>query len=348
MDRKEFWRTEQDVHLRANFECSTCHRNGLDHQTVRGYEAEGKERNDPFVASLSCKGCHYGVEGAADPELALGGKSGAPRPAHRGLPTVHLEKLSCTACHSGPFPGAEPEKVHTGLIHALGVSKAQKLRQPDTFPQVAQPIFLRGADGKIAPHKMVWPNFWGRIKGNDVMPIEPTVVREAGGDNLPKPTDKVTPLTDEQVSNTLESLAVDKEAGEPVYISGGRMYQRSGGKLVAKEHPAAEPYAWALGHDVRPKAQSLGARGCADCHSDEGAIYFAKVTALGPVDEKAAVVKTMHEMRGDDGLLPTLFAKSFVFRPMLKFVSFGSAIVLGAVLTLYALRGLGATIGRKE
>ena len=351
VDRKEFWRSEQDVHMRANFECATCHRNGVDHMTVRGYETEGKERKDDFVASLSCKGCHYGVEGAESPTLALGGKHGAPVPVHKGLPVIHLEKLSCTACHSGPFPAMTPETVQTGFAHALGVSKAG--REPEMMPRIAQPVFLRGHDGKITPHKMMWPSFWGRLKDGQVMPIDPAIVQKAG--NLPrladtaKAADKAKPLTEEQVGKTLEALAADKDAGEPVYIVGGKLYQRSAdGKVSGKEHAAAEPYAWPLAHDVRPKAQSLGARDCADCHSEQGAVYFAKVAALGPVDPAQAVVKTMHDMRGEDGLLPTLFAQSFVFRPMLKVISFGSVIVLGAILTLYGLRGLGTMLERKE
>jgi hypothetical protein len=347
VDRREFWRSERDVHMRANFECATCHRNGIDHMTVRGYETEGRERKDDFVASLSCKGCHYGVEGSRSPALALGGKYGAPVPEHRGLPTVHLEQLSCTACHSGPFPEMQPEMVQTGFAHALGVSRPG--REPDAMPRIAQPIFLRGHDGKIAPHKMMWPSFWGRLKDGQVMPIDPAIVRKAGdlppvSDNA-RAADKARPLTEQQISKTLEGLAADADAGEPVYIVGGRLHQRSpDGRIVAREHPAAEPYAWPLGHDVRPRAQSLGARGCADCHSEEGAIYFARVAALGPVDPDQAVVRTMYEMRGEDGMLPTLFARSFLFRPVLKFVSFGSAILLGAVLVLYGLRGLGAVL----
>ncbi|MGB7160662.1 MAG: hypothetical protein WBD40_21535, partial [Tepidisphaeraceae bacterium] len=108
------WRHAGDVHLVKGMRCVDCHRNGADHMIVRGYEGEfdvrakalgSAEGIDKTITTLSCRGCHYGTDEEA------GGIGAAPRPIHRGLPTLHFEKLSCTACHSGPNPGAAATAV---------------------------------------------------------------------------------------------------------------------------------------------------------------------------------------------------------------------------------------------
>ncbi len=38
------WHSDLNVHLRAGMRCADCHRNGLDHMIVRGYEGEAKDR----------------------------------------------------------------------------------------------------------------------------------------------------------------------------------------------------------------------------------------------------------------------------------------------------------------
>ncbi len=50
----------------------------------------------------------------------------------------------------------------------------------------------------------------------------------------------------------------------------------------------------------------------------------------------------MWELRGDNRALASTFAFTFVFRPMLKYISFGSALVVVGVLLNYGLLGLGA------
>jgi len=338
------WHGDQDVHLQAGLTCVDCHRHGMDHAITRNYEKEAVERGDPTLASLTCRGCHLGVEGAAAPPVALGGRLGAPKPAHLGLPSIHLEKLSCTACHSGPWPGAEPELVHTALAHALGATSYT--RNVNSPPGIVQPLFLR-VDGRITPHKAVWPNYWGYLADNRVLPILPEEVRKRAGAALPPVREGVAegsaPLPQERVAKVLSALAADKSRkGEPVYVSGGRIHRLTpDGVLSAADHPAAAPYTWALAHDVRPASQSLGARGCSDCHDTDAPVYFATVTPPGPADPARSVKKAMHEMRGEGGTIPRLFAMSFIFRPMLKVISFGAAAIVLAVLALYGLRGMG-------
>ena len=70
------WLHEQDVHLAAGLTCVDCHRSGIDHNMVRGFEDE-VHPSGRDVSALSCRGCHL------DPD---GGGMGAPIPQHRGLP----------------------------------------------------------------------------------------------------------------------------------------------------------------------------------------------------------------------------------------------------------------------
>jgi len=176
----ERWTHEGDIHIINGMSCTDCHRNAVDHAITRGYEGEFADRKDKNAAveTLTCKGCHLGAETPGNPATALGGKLGSPKPLHAGLPPVHLEKLSCTACHSGPWPQETPQMVQTSLAHALGLDLPA--RKPETLPQIVQPVFLR-LNGKITPHKVVWPNFWGKMEGEKITPIAAAKVKEAAG-----------------------------------------------------------------------------------------------------------------------------------------------------------------------
>ena len=380
------WHGDRDVHLRAGLSCIDCHRNGVDHLVVRGYEGELKDRTvtpemiairvklilrdhpemdkqtaaklaKPLLeeeqagdAALSCRGCHSGEPGGATFKTQAGGRLGAPRPLHQGLPPLHLEKLSCTACHSGPFPGTEPQIVHTSLAHKLGIPAPP--RGENTAPVIVQPVFLRGADGRITPNKMVWPSYWARQKDGKLTVLLPEEVVRTGKlptpdeDDLTRDPYNSTPLTDAQIQTVIEALAADKTKGEPVFIAAGKMYHLQGGKLTAEENDAAKPYAWALAHDVRPASQALGARGCADCHAADAPVYFSSIVARGPVAATNVVSKRTWELRGDDEKLASTFAWTFNFRLMLKIITFGSALVVLGVLLNRALAGID-TIARK-
>ena len=380
------WHSDLDFHLRAGMTCIDCHRNGIDHMVVRGYEGEAKDRTvtsdmvdlrakllkrdnaalaaddakklagdqlareSGLVETLSCRGCHLGAPDAGQTTAQLGGRLGAPRPLHKGMPQVHFEKLTCTACHSGPFAMGQTQIVQTSLAHKLGLPGPE--RGENTAPVIVQPVFLRGNDGRIAPHKMVWPSYWGRLKDGKIMPMLPEEVAKT--EKLPvQPSEDVArdpydtkPLTDEQIQTVLGALANDKSKGEAVFIAAGKLYRLEGGKLNSEEHAAAKPYVWELAHDVRPASQSLGARGCADCHANDSPIYFGAIPARGPVDAARGVIKTAWELRGENKMVISTFATTFVLRPMLKIIAFGSAIVVLSVLLTYGLLGL-SVITRK-
>lgn len=342
-----------DVHIVNGMNCSDCHRHGTDHMVTRGYPNEAKDYGKPELGALTCAGCHLGDPNSPDPANRLGGKLGSPIPAHEGFPPVHFEKLACTACHSGPWPEKTPDELQTSMAHALGLDLPT--RRADTTPRIVGPVFLKGEDGKIAPHKMMWPNYWGRLqKDGSVTLVPPAEVTKAvAGKNILKTlretqADAAVPLTDEQISQTLVLVgAVPNSQGEPVYISGGKLYRRNAdGTVKPENHAAAKAYAWPMGHDVRPAGRSLGSRGCNDCHASDAPMYFASVTPLGPFDPKKAESTLMYQYRDTGYAQISAFNGSFRLRTMLKVIGFACAAVIAAVLLTAVVRAITATTNR--
>lgn len=379
------WHSDRDVHLRAGMLCVDCHRNGIDHQVVRGYEGEVADRRvteemiglrvkmllrddaglseaDAHrkaeeqlkeelgrVETLSCRGCHYGAE-----DGMTGGRLGAPHPEHHGFPPIHFEKLSCTACHSGPVPEDATQIVHTSLAHKLGLPAPA--RGANTQPLIVEPAFLRDQSGKIAPHKMVWPSYWGTLREGKVQPLLPEAVARAAGEQFPKQTAEeaerdpynTRPLTDAQIKGVLAALGKGVTNGSAVFLAAGKLYRLEGEQLTSEEHDAAKPYAWPLAHDVRSASQALGVKGCADCHSEDSPIYFASVTARGPVDPANGVTHSQLAMRGDDQALVSTFAFTFNFRPTLKIITFACALLVLGVLLNRGLAWVGGARSSEE
>ena len=344
------WAADEDVHLAAGLACVDCHRNGLDHNLTRGYEGEDAASQNPLAASTSCKGCH------------TEGRLGAPVPEHLGLPPVHFEKLTCTACHSGPWPKKQTHQGKTSRAHALGTHGVNK--SDDALPHILYPVFAKqggigagyldqqlvlSGDGKIAPHKLIWPAFWGSLKDKNVTPIPLNLAKRAAGRSIarakPRSRGDWPTLTDEHITKALVSLKKTIE-GEPVYICGGKLYSLDeSGKLRApQDHPAAQPYLWPIAHNVRPATQSLGAHYCTDCHATDAPFFFGEVAVDSPLDAEQVATKKMIEFQGIDAFCVWAFALSFVFRPWLKVVVLGSCGLVGVVLLLYGLKALASVI----
>jgi hypothetical protein len=172
------WIHDDDVHLRAGMACADCHRNGIDHHIVRGFDDE-ENPSGQAVDTLSCAGCHLGADHEGDEisgnVLARAGRLGSPKPMHAGLPPIHFEKLSCTACHSGPVPRDEAIGIMTSLAHGLG---EQGHRTGFELPAIVGPVYTKGADDRIYPNRSMWPAFWGTLNDGKVQPISPPRVYE--------------------------------------------------------------------------------------------------------------------------------------------------------------------------
>jgi hypothetical protein len=348
-DAPEIWNMDEDVHLRAGMLCAECHRNDEGHMIRRGYEQEpGAE--DPRLWTLTCRGCHL------DNPAAAGGRLGAPVPKHKGFPPIHFAKLTCTACHSGPYPGPTTAHLQTSQSHFPEILRPGGKR--DTLaPIIVEPVFARrDYDGKIGPQRMVWPAFWGRLaKDGKVKPLDPDAVLKAAPDVFKSAAEKSRgKLSEENVIAVLKVLGAQAAAeGEPVYISGGRMYrstQEYGPKLEASQNPAAEPVAWPLAHNVRPANQALGVRGCVECHGQGAPFFFGEVEVPALVSLGGPATLPMYSFLGEEREELEAWALSYRFRPLFKVIGFSAAIILAGVLAFYgllALRAVSACFSRK-
>jgi len=340
---------DEDVHMKAGLTCVDCHRNGINHAINRSFEGEQLAPDNMGAATLSCKGCHLGDGSSAKP---IAGRLGAPMPEHKGIPTVHFNKLTCTACHSGPRPSNTFHYVKTSRAHALGTKGVKK--DKETLPHIISGVYAEGWGGKIGPHKLVWPAFWGFLQEGQITPILPETVKDFAGKALPEIKANLeqlkagnwAKLTPEVIINILKQIgSQESEKGKPVYISGGKLHRLDeAGKLVVEENPAAQPYTWPLAHNVRPASQSLGiggAAGCAHCHTPDAAFFFAQVPVDSPVEaEQAGSIKMVELQPGIDALGIWAFNFSFVFRPMMKITVLLAAGVLALILLWYGMRAL--------
>jgi len=341
MHGTEKWAADEDIHLTGGMTCVDCHRHGLAHNIVRGYEDEDEVSENELATTTTCEGCHLGTESS----VPQAGRLGAPVPKHPGIPPIHFEKLTCTACHSGPWPVEKTYRGKTSRAHALGVHGAS--RSPDVLPHIVFPVLAKQHDGKIGPHKLIWPAYWGTLKDGQVTPVvletvENVVGMVIGADKVPRSGDWPA-LTAELVSEALTSLQKEEGIeGKAVYICGGKLYQLDDAGQLSEvpDHPAAQPYMWPLAHNVRPAAQALGVGHCEDCHATDGPFFFGKVAVDSPLESDRESVKEMIDFQGIDPLFTRAFAFTFVFRPWLKVVILGSCAILAAVLLLYALKAL--------
>lgn len=348
------WRIAGDVHLAAGMACTDCHRNGIDHDIIRGYPGEEQIRGNPDVAAFSCAGCHLGessmqADRVVPQEVVSGGLHAAPQPQHRGIPTLHFEKLTCTACHSGPTPQARSVNVQTSMAHALGI--ASKERTDADPPSIVEPMFARDSGGRIAPFRMLWPAYWARRRGDWLEPIGLEQVQAAGKQAVKRGKAKqgaFGPLTDEEISAFLAALG--NAGGAALYIRDGRIYSLADGKLNSAPSAAHSAYRWPLAHDVRPAAQALGARGCTDCHAGDAPIYFGSTSsAAGPPTPPGAQV--MYELHESDPALARAWAIPMAYRGAFAALAWTSIGALAVLLLGYAgaaIRGVSRACAGDE
>ena len=326
-----------DVHIQRGMKCTDCHRNALDHEITRGYEWELRKGE---AATLSCAGCHLGEDGKGN-VIAGAGRMHAPVPAHAGLPPIHMKALTCTACHAGPVPDAAgPVLVQTSLAHGLGIVRGD--RSNWDVPYIEEPVFRKGEDGKIGPHRVMWPAYWGYLKGGKVEPISPKVAAKFVGPGPARTAEAATQpaeMTKERIGAVLKRM----DAGA-VYVAAGKMYSLKSGAVAEDAVPDVEgsgEYAWAVGHDVRPASQALGARGCTECHASGSVILGSKVTAIGPwkMEGASPAVTPMWKMAGIDEDDVAALSAGYSVRPLAKAVIVLAGAVIALVLIVYGLQG---------
>lgn len=116
------------------------------------------------------------------------------------------------------------------------------------------------------------------------------------------------------------------------------------GKLQRRHDPAADPYLWPIAHDVRPKARSLGVRGCSDCHATDAPFHFGSVGVASPFAAARDSLRPMTEYQDLTRISAWLFSMSFLFRPGLKGLIILCFVLVAAVVLISAVRGLAHLI----
>jgi hypothetical protein len=336
------WTVEQDVHLAAGLLCVDCHRNGIDHAITRGYEGDPATIAAEIGGTLTCRGCHLGTQALPAGRDGRAGRLGAPYPEHKGIPLAHFEKLTCTACHSGPWPQDAVWRFQTAMGHGLGV--ATRERTESDPPSILGPIFARNERGELAPHRMLWPAFWGEEQGGAIVPLPvervQRVARKLAARAKPREAVEAGPLSDDEIKVMLGQLAAGDANKAVVYVRDGLAHRLTAdGALVAAPDPAGSPYLWPLAHDVRPAGQSLGVRGCTDCHAENAAIYFGSLAAADEGDAGRRPLQRMYEVSGLDPKIARAFNASFRVREAFKIAGFVCAGVIAVVLLRQLLAG---------
>ena len=242
------------------------------------------------------------------------------------------------------------------MTHGLGEFNVNKASE--ALPHLYYPVFARNEEGKLAPNRMVWPAFWGRLQHGTVAPLPPDQVKKAlakGKLSAPLTPDGSWLSADEHwVEQVLRLLDEDAASeGPAVYIAGGKLHRLDGGRLVAEDHAQAQPYLWPIAHDVRPATQALGAKGCQDCHSTEAAIFFGRVAVDSPLASERTVAWTMNKFEKNlDVDYQSSLARSWRYRGMLKAIGLGAAGILLLFLLAYVFRAVdrlsAATVRRSR
>ncbi len=243
-----------DVHASAGLSCVDCHRNGEDHQILRG-----------TTETMSCAACHT-------EEGLIAGQAGAPIAHHKGMPPIHFEELTCTACHSGLSPSDEPHLVRTSRANKLGIyGRAQWYTES---PFIVEPVYVRNDEGKIEPRRMMWPAFWADADGR---PIDEAVVAEAATGILDAP---------QQIANVLTKFGqAEFSMGEALFVSNGKAYVRNmdGGLDLAGNCDLNETWVWDTGSNRVSTIPDFDVKAEQIDYDTEGVI-LGIMTALQPLD----------------------------------------------------------------
>ncbi|MGD8534959.1 MAG: hypothetical protein PVF66_03845 [Candidatus Aminicenantes bacterium] len=205
---------KEDIHSAAGLKCVDCHRNDISHSMIRGYEEEAEEYHNSEISDFTCKGCHIGPD-ISRRGGSSAGRMGAPYPKHPGIPAVHFEKLACTVCHSGPVPAKNFTRVRTSRANRLGIyGVAQWFTD---LPHIIEPVFVRDNAGKIAPHRLMWPSFWGTWDKEAVRPLKPAEIEAAAEDILASENHIAEILTAFTLYSGIEGI--------PVLVTSGKVYE---------------------------------------------------------------------------------------------------------------------------
>ncbi len=308
-----------DVHLQRGMTCVDCHKNGMDHR----------------LTTTSCRDCHVEPKGAG------------PHPSHAGIPLVHFEKLSCTVCHSGVTADGKRAQVRTARANRIGIyGRAQWATD---CPYVVEPVFMKGQDGKIAPHRVMWPSYFASVSTNGTWsPLRLDAVK-----GLKALAGVTNGLDKARTAAALAELKAATPGCDFAFVGHGKVWTADGTNLVAKlpgaVDTAVDPVAWPVGHDVRPARQARGASPakCADCHTSDSDFFFGKVVPTGPIADAAVEPIPQAEFLGLSPTYHAVLGTTFAMRPIFKvflWSVFGLLCLFACAAAAVVLNRLGAKI----
>ncbi|MFZ1290647.1 MAG: hypothetical protein WAR79_11190 [Melioribacteraceae bacterium] len=327
------WKNDEDVHIKAGLKCVDCHRNGLDHNMIKGVSDSKISKSNSFT----CEGCHIPSSNNGKP---INGNLGAPIPQHLGIPPIHFERLSCTTCHSGIWPTEKPNMIKTSKAHFLGMHGTNKAQ--DVFPHIFTNIFTENSSEKIEPRNLIFPSFWGiKDSNNNISPLPIEFVEQ-----------KIRPMLaldsifnfgtwpsvkDSLIISILDSIKNAKLfKGQPVLITGGKIFEVDG-KTLSSDDYFENGFSWRIAHTVRPASQALGVNGCNDCHSMNSAFFTSNINVESSLLSQKGKTISISNSQNNNEIYQSLFSLTFFFRPILKFIIILSAIVIFMVIAGYSI-----------
>ena len=279
-----------DVHLQRGMTCVDCHKNGMDHR----------------IRTTSCRDCHIEPKGAG------------PHPRHAGIPLVHFEKLSCTVCHSGVTADGKRAQVRTARANRIGIYG--RVQWATDCPYIIEPVFMKGQDGKIAPHRVMWPSYFASVSTNGTWsPLRLDAVK-----GLKALAGVTNGLDKARTAAALAELKATTPGCDFAFVGHGKVWTADGTNLVANlpgtVETAVDPVAWPVGHDVRPARMARGANPvkCADCHAGDADFFQAKIVPTGPLADAGVEPVAQADLMGVSGSYHALLGATFAMRPLLK------------------------------
>jgi hypothetical protein len=233
---------------------------------------------------------------------------------------------------------------------------------------VAEPVFAPQEDGTIAPQRIAWPAYWWRgrraLLPEQILKVTPKLATEGAAG--------VFANAGQNVSVILRALRqTGSEAAEPSYHRAGtRLQVGPSGDLYSLQWPAkhdvpgleraiatavaqyvnctipvlseprqtGQPYSWPIAHNVRPAAQSLGARGCTDCHANDAAFYSGQVQPAEPTPTMPPGLR-MLDLRAENRALASVWSVGFLLRPSFKWFAYTCAALVALVFLRHVSTG---------
>jgi hypothetical protein len=153
----------------------------------------------------------------------------------------------------------------------------------------------------------------------------------------------------DRITSGLSRLKESRGVAEPVFVAGEKIYRLDAeGKLNVVDNLHAQPYAWPIGHDVRPARWALGANGCTDCHARDAPFLNAGVVAQAPVPDSDLRTRPMNDFAQLDSKLWSFWSESFRARTTFKWVLSASVACLSGVVLVSGTARLAARFSDRQ